>query len=133
MPLRRFGLFAVVTAAILFFASPRLAAAQVTTGTIQGTVSDSTGGVLPGVTVTVKNAGTGATRTTVTDSEGRYQEPQLAIGRYDVQAELQGFQIQVRKGLDLTVGSQLVINFSLGVGSVSETIMVTSAAPIVQT
>ena len=130
--LRRLGPFAVVTATTLFVAAPRVGTAQVTTGTIQGSITDATGGVLPGVTLTIKNTGTGATRTIVTDSQGRYQEPQLALGKYDVQAELQGFQTQVRKGLDLTVGSQLVINFSLGVASVSETVTVTSESPIVQ-
>lgn len=132
MPLHRFERFACLAAAILLIAAPTVVTAQITSGTILGTVTDATGGVLPGVAVTIKNAGTGAARTTVTDSQGRYREPQLAIGLYEVTAELQGFQSQVRKNLELTVGSEMVINISLGVGSVSETIMVTTEAPIVQ-
>lgn len=132
LPVHRFRQFAVVAAAILFVATPHHATAQVTTGTIQGTVSDTTGGVLPGVTVTITNAGTGAMRATVTDERGHYLESQMAVGQYDVQAELAGFQSQVRKGIALNVGSQLTINFSLGVATVSETITVTMQAPLVQ-
>ena len=125
-------LFVALAGVALLLAAPAPGRAQVTTGTILGTVTDATGGVLPGVSVTIKSVGTGASRTVVTDAQGRYRESQLAIGGYEISAELQGFQTQIRKGLSLTVGSELVVNISMTVGSVSEQITVTTAAPIVQ-
>ncbi len=104
-----------------------------TTATVLGTVTDTSGGVLPGVTVTVRNAATGLTRTAVTDAAGRYREPQLPLGQIDIEAQIEGFQPQLRKGIVLTVGAELVVNFSLGVGSIEETLVVSGEAPIVQT
>ena len=66
--------------------------AQVTTGTILGTVSDETGGVLPGVEVTLTNNDTGVSRSVVTGDEGTYRAPNLTLGNYEVQASLAGFQ-----------------------------------------
>lgn len=109
------------------------AAAQITTGTILGTVTDTTGAVLPGVTVTIQNLDTGLTRVLVADEQGRYREPRLPIGRYEVRAELPGFQTQVRRDLRLTVESEMVINFSLGLATVQETVEVVGGAPVVQT
>ena len=73
------------------------AAAQFDRGQISGTVKDAQGGVVPGVTVTVTNTQTQITRTTVTDSSGFYTVPNLAPGRYDVSAELEGFKKAVRQ------------------------------------
>ena len=67
------------------------ASAQITTGTISGVVKDETGAVLPGVTVTVTSNETGAKRTAITDDSGYYKAPQLAVGLYQVEAELSGF------------------------------------------
>lgn len=106
---------------------------QTVTGTILGTVADNTGGVLPGVTVTIRNVGTNLTRVVVTDDRGRYREPQLPLGQYEVRAELQGFRTQARQNLELSVGAELVINFSLAVGGLEETVEVTTEAPVVST
>jgi outer membrane receptor protein involved in Fe transport len=123
----------LLTLAIVFSLVSSTAKAQVVTATVLGSVTDASGAVLPGVTVTIRNAGTGQTRTTVTDGQGRYREVQLAIGPYEVRAELQGFKTQVRPDIVLTVGAEVVINLSLGLGTVSETVVVTGEAPLVQT
>ncbi|MBI4464390.1 MAG: carboxypeptidase regulatory-like domain-containing protein, partial [Acidobacteria bacterium] len=107
--------------------------AQVTTGTILGAVSDSTGAVIPGATVTVRNVETGISRTITTDAAGRYRVPQLGVGSYEVTAETAGFQTVVRSGITLTVGREAVVDFALQVGAVSEKITVTGEAPLVET
>src|SRR5882762_9912758 len=96
---------------------------------IQGTVMDPSGGVLPGATVQVRNIGTGLTRSAVTDSQGRYTATDLMIGDYEVGATLPGFQTAVHKGITLSVGSQLVVDFTLQVGSTSTTITVDVEVP----
>ncbi len=110
-----------------------VAAAQLTTGTILGTVADQTGAALPGATVTIKRVETGTTRTLVTDERGRYRAPELDPGNYEVTAELQGFQTSVRRGLQLTLGQELVVNITLSLGQIAEQIVVTEAAPLVET
>src|SRR5687768_17096370 len=77
--------------------------AQSLNATLAGVVRDSSGGVLPGVTVTARHTGTNQTRDTVTDAEGRYAFPDLAIGNQEVTAELSGFQT-ARWTLTLSVG-----------------------------
>ncbi len=106
--------------------------AQAVTGTILGTVADTTGGVMPGVTVTAKNTGTGFSRSEVSDDKGRYALRSLPVGAYDVVAELQGFKKQLKK-LQLTVGTEATENFSMEVGGVEETVVVTGEVAIVQT
>ncbi|MBI1956165.1 MAG: TonB-dependent receptor [Acidobacteria bacterium] len=107
--------------------------AQVTTGTIMGTISDSTGAVIPGATVTIRNTETGISRTATTDAAGRYRVPQLGLGNYEITAESAGFQTAVRTGVTLTVGREAVLDFTLQVGAVAERITVTGEAPLIQT
>jgi carboxypeptidase family protein/TonB-dependent receptor-like protein len=128
----RVGTLAALVVASVFCASPPITA-QATTGTILGTVTDETGGVLPGTTITLRHAGTGMTRAIVTDERGGYREVQLPIGTYEVKAELAGFQTQVRPSLVLTVGGELVVGFKLGPSAIAETLVVTGDAPVVQT
>ena len=127
----RNGLFWIQLVCVLFGAG--ISAAQVTTGTILGTVRDSTGGVVPAATVTVRNVQTGISRTVTTDSAGRYTVPQLGLGQYEVTTEASGFQTAVRSGIELTVGRQAVVDFSLQVGAVAEKVTVTGEAPLVNT
>lgn len=82
-------LLIILTAAVALTAAP--AAAQTTNAVIAGVVADAQGGVLPGVTLTARNAETGFTRTVVTEGDGRYRLAGLPPGRYDLRAELQGF------------------------------------------
>jgi len=107
-------------------------AAQVTTGTILGTVRDSTGAVIPGTTIRVTNTETGTVRTVTTDAAGHYAAPQLGVGRYEVTAVASGFQSVVRNGIDLTLGREAAVDFTLQVGSVSEQVTVTGEAPLVE-
>ena len=110
----------------------RVALAQVTTGTILGTVSDATGAVVPAATITLKNVETGVSRTMKTDEMGRYRAPQLTLGNFEVAAEAAGFQAEVRSGITLTVGREAVIDFTLQVGAVTERVTVIGEAPLVE-
>jgi carboxypeptidase family protein/TonB-dependent receptor-like protein len=107
--------------------------AQDTTGTILGTITDASGAVLPGVTVTVKNTDTSQSRTIVSDAAGRYRMPLLPPGHYEVTAQIQGFQTMVRSGITVTVGQQAVVDAKMSLGNVSESITVEGAAPLVET
>lgn len=106
---------------------------QTTTGTILGTVSDITGAVIPGATITIKNFETGATRHFVTDDGGRYRVAGLPPGKYEVSVGRQGFAGEVRSGVELTVGREAVVDFSLKAGDVQESVRISSEAPLVTT
>ena len=107
--------------------------AQLTTGTVTGVVKDGTGGVVPGVTITVSNVDTGASRTLVTDVQGRYEAPNLPVGNYSVKAELQGFRTTNRSGIALTVGRTAVVDLELAVGAMAEAVTVTGEAALLET
>ena len=104
-----------------------------TTGTITGTVRDTSGAVLPGAAVGLLNEDTGISRSIQSDSGGRYAAPALSLGNYRVTASLEGFQTQVRSGIVLTVGREAVVNFELPVGAITQTVEVTGEAPLVET
>ena len=107
--------------------------AQLTTATLSGTVTDTTGGVLPGASVSILHVETGSVRSSVSDDEGRYRVPSLQPGSYEDSAELVGFQTAVRSGITLAVGGRVVIDLSLNVGEISERVVVQGEAPLVQT
>ena len=107
------------------------ASAQETTGTITGVTTDSTGGVLPGVTVTVTNTNTGTSRTAVTNEAGIYTASLLPIGASDVTFELQGFQAVTVKNIELHVNDRLKLDV-LSVGGVAEVVDVTAGRALVQ-
>ena len=121
----------MLPAAVLYWLS--LANAQVTTGTILGTVKDQTGAVLPGATVTATNAETGISRSVTTEARGEYRIPALSVGTYDVQTTMTGFQGGVRQGITLTIGREAVVDFTLQVGNVAEQVTVTGEAPLIET
>ena len=102
--------------------------AQTVTGTIQGTVADSSGGVLPGTTVVIRNADTGATRTAVTNESGFYQAPFVQLGRYSVTASLQGFGTITREGIRVGLNDVAVVDFKLH-PAVTATVTVIAEAP----
>src|ERR1051325_1615038 len=123
--IQRFVGFALV---ILSFAvSP--SRAQDTTGTILGTITDSSGAVLPGVTVTVKNTDTSQSRSVVSDVAGRYRLPLLQPGHYEITAQLQGFQTMVHSGVTVTVGQQAGVDGKVAPGHVSGRITIDGGAP----
>src|SRR5215213_7859457 len=110
----------------LALAAPAFAQSQGANGAIEGTVSDSSGGVLPGVTVTITHIDTGTERTVITNDKGLYRAPLLPIGTYKVVAELQGFKKFEGTDVKLSVGQTAVVNATLSVGTVSETITVSA-------
>ena len=99
---------------------------------IGGVVSDDTGGVLPGVTVTATSPVLiEGQRIAISDGEGRYAIPALPPGAYDVTFSLPGFNQILREGIELTAGFTANVNAELGVGGIEETITVTGATPVV--
>src|SRR6266852_4649009 len=109
-----------------------LVSAQVSTGTISGVVQDPSGAAIPGVMVTIRNVDTGTVRTLTTDAGGRYTAPDLSLGNYEVTGQQSGFQTEVRSGITLTVGREAVVNLGLKVGQISEKVLVTGEAPLVE-
>ena len=101
------------------------------TGELAGRVTDESGGVLPGVTVTATQTDTGIMRTVVTDGEGNWVMPNMPTGPYRLEVMLQGFRTYVQTGIVLQVGGTPTLNAALAVGSLEETISVEAAAPVV--
>jgi len=126
-------MFRLILALFLGVATAMPAAAQSTAinGSIEGVVTDESGGVLPGVTVTIANLDTGDTRVVVTNDSGLYRAPLLPLGRYRVTAELQGFKKFEQTGINISAGQTAVISVKMGVGELTETISVTADAPLV--
>src|SRR3989475_3295007 len=107
--------------------------AQTSTATIVGVVRDTTGALVPGVSVTAKQTDTGLTRTAVSDEYGAYNIQLLPVGPYELTAELPGFKQQVRRGINLVVGQEAVVNLTLEVGGVAEQVTVTEEVALVNT
>jgi hypothetical protein len=119
--------------ALAAWLAPAAAIGQTTTGTILGEVKDSTGGTLPGVTVTAVNQANGLTREAVTDGLGNYRFSAMPAGLYTVKASLTGFKEATRTDVRLAINSQVAAPFTLEVGGLEETITVTEQAPLVNT
>ena len=101
------------------------------TAQLNGRVSDDSGAVLPGVTVTATQTDTGFSRTVVTDDTGTWVMPNLPIGPYRLEISLQGFRTYVQTGIVLQVNANPVLNASLALGNLEETVTVEGAAPLV--
>jgi len=112
--------------------TPFAAFAQLTTGSITGSVTDDSGAALPGVTITAKNTATGVSRTTVTEGDGSFNLPLLQPGTYEVTAELDSFRPAMARGVVVNLGVSVDVRLRLQVG-VSETVTVTAEAPLVET
>jgi hypothetical protein len=117
---------------VLTAALARLSFAQ-TFGQITGEVTDSSGAVIIGATVTVTNPQTNFTRTATTNSAGAYTFPALLPGVYNVRSEMQGFQSELRSGVELQVQQVARIDFQFRVGAVAETVEVAGGAPLLAT
>ena len=107
--------------------------AQLPTATILGVVKDSTGAVIPGAALTARNTDTGQSRNAVSGADGSYRFVALPVGSYAVRAEHPGFRIEERSGLTLTVSQEAVVNLTLEVGTIEQTVAVTAEAPLVNT
>jgi hypothetical protein len=128
--LRRVSIAALVFAFACSVATTAMA--QTTNGVISGIISDAQGGVLPGVTVTGRNADTGLTRTVVTESDGRFRLAALPPGRYELKVELAGFGTVDAPAFTLQTGSEVTRNITMQVQGLAESVTVTGEAPIVE-
>jgi hypothetical protein len=116
---------------LLGFAPSAYAQANAANGSVEGTVSDPSGAVLPGVNVTVLNVDSGARRTVVTNDRGLYRAPLLPLGSYTISAELDGFKKYERGGIPLSAGQSAVVDITLSVGELSEVLTITTDAPLI--
>ena len=121
----------LVTTLIALSVAPSAAQTRATAADLTGTVRDSGGGVVPGVTVTAIHTDTNVRRSAVTDSIGHYQILALAPGTYDVQAELSGFKPHLRRNVTLTLGALVALDFDLTMAAVTEQVVVTAEGSLV--
>lgn len=121
--------FLMLVAALLA-TSPALAQS---TATLQGTVSDSKGAVVPNAAVLLKHRSTASERTTQTDSDGNYQFAALPVGLYTVEVRAQGFKTQVADQVTIEVAKTVVQNFQMDVGAITEQVLVSSDVPVIET
>ena len=128
------GVFSrVLVLGLLLAACPPPAFAQGGRAELAGVVLDQGKAVLPGVTVTVTNEGTGQNRQAVTGAEGKFVIPTLLPGTYTIKAELQGFEPTTRKGVVLQVGQEMTVSLAMNLAGVTETVTVTGESPVVET
>lgn len=131
MSVRRNPFLAVPLFLCAILAVP-LARAQ-STGAVQGAVTDQSGAVVPGATITVRNTATGETRTVQTDKDGNYQVPSLIPGPYTIDVSANGMQTRHLQGIVLNVNVTVTENVALSVGSTQQVVNVTALAPVVDT
>src|SRR5262245_17726794 len=109
------------------------ARAQDIRGSIGGTVTDKTGGVLPGVTVTVTNTATRVSQVVVTDAKGLFRVLYLNPGTYTMEVSLNGFKKVQRSGYEVRVGEMVQADVTMEPGSLTETVEVKAESPILNT
>jgi hypothetical protein len=134
LSLRSTGLRRILFAVLAtLLALPLAAAAQVTTATIVGAISDPSGAALPGAEVTARNVDTGLTRTVITGESGAYRLEFLPVGNYVVEVTANGLQKTTRSGIVLQINDTVRVDVTLTVGKVTETVTVTEAPLAVNT
>jgi hypothetical protein len=131
--LRKSYLFLVLSLAALALCSSHVLAQQVAVAQVSGQVSDPSGAALSDATVKMTEVDTGIVHTATSDANGNYLFPGLRVGRYTLEAGKQGFKTYILKNIDLHVNDHVSLNAPLQVGSVTETVEVSSEAPLVQT
>ena len=127
---RAVAVAATIALAVSLVGGSAWAQSSAINGSIEGTVADGTGAILPGVAVTVSNVETGLSRSLVTDGFGHFRALTLPLGSYTVRAELAGFKAVERTGLSLSAGQTAVADISMEVGGVEEVVTVSGEAPI---
>ena len=120
-------------AALVVLATPSRVAAQAVTGTLLGNVTDSSGGAVPGATVTATEVQTNVSRTAISNESGYYIFSSLQNGTFEVSAELQGFKKVVRQGVRVDVNTTVRIDLALEVGQMTEAVTVSAESPLLQT
>ncbi|HEY0080757.1 MAG TPA: carboxypeptidase regulatory-like domain-containing protein [Pyrinomonadaceae bacterium] len=132
--LKKFGLRVVLAMALALAMLGLAAHAQTSTvGSISGNVRDAQGSAVPRAEVTILEESTGQTRTVTTDEDGAFSVPSLPVGRYSVSTAPQGFKKTIATGIDVHVSERVVVELTLEVGQVTETVTVTGAAQLVET
>src|SRR6266849_107533 len=137
MPIRLFAetrsatvwIFVMVAISILWTGQ---AYAQVAGATLTGTVKDSSGAFIPNAQVVITDLATGVTRTVSPGGAGLYTAPNLLPATYEIRVTATGFSSQLRKGITLTVGAEQVLDFTMQVGQMSQTVEITTEAPTVE-
>lgn len=119
--------------ALAVFLAPPFSFGQTLNASLSGTVTDSSGAVIPGTSVTATNTETGIATKTTSDAAGSYTFPSLPPGNYDLTFQKEGFTETVQHGVILQVDQHAILNSALNVGSVSQQVEVTSQVPIVST
>src|SRR6185295_1949861 len=130
---RLFRSTALITLMALALAPAVVAQSQATTGVIEGTVLDASNAPVPGANVTIRNTATNFERALQTDGDGRFRGLLLPLGPYRVTVTLAGFATLVRDGINLAVGQTVNLDLTLKVSNVQEEVVVTGAAPLVET
>jgi len=127
------ALFSLAIALCFLSLNARPLWAQAESATISGTATDPSGAALVGATVQATNVATNSSQSSTTDSEGRFKISQLSVGTYTLQASLTGFKTVVHSNIVLTVGGSVIVDFSLPVGQVSQTVNVEAEVSRVET
>ena len=122
----------LLAVAVVLLACVAILNAQTFRGSIQGTVTDSTGAALSGATVTITNPATGLTRTVASGAQGDYFFPELPLGDYDLTVTQSGFRTSTQTGIHVTVATPLHIDVSLQPGEVRQKVEVTAEVPLVE-
>jgi hypothetical protein len=128
-----FDRFIHVLVLLVILLIPFSVSAQVSGGSISGKVTDSTGALIPGAQVAIRNTATGVTTSLVANEEGVYRASNLLAGDYEITSSAPNFTSFLQKGVVLTVGSDLTIDLKLTAGAVTASIMVSDEAPTVDT
>src|SRR3982750_2404271 len=130
--MRRLATLSLVFWIVVFGGGPAFGqAVGATTGAINGKVSDASGGVMPGVTVTIASTSMQGVRTAVTNEEGSYRFPAIPPGDYKLTYELAGFSTVVREGIRVGLGFTATVNAELKVASLTESVTVSGQSPVV--
>src|SRR6202162_1018047 len=129
---KRFGAHLLAAVLVLGVFSSLPVHAQVAGGTISGTILDASGGAIPNAKIAIKNVATGGGREVTTNSDGYYTAPNLLPASYEVTISAPGFNTEVKRGVELTVGGLQTLNLTMQVGAVTKTVEVTTEAPTVQ-
>ncbi len=122
-----------IALALIWCAADAHSLAQAVYGSVRGTITDSSGAVLPGTSVTITSKARNTADTVVTDADGVYTKERLLPGTYEITAELQGFKQAVVASVVVNVDSQAKVDFSLAPGAVTETVDVTAMSPLLKT
>ncbi|RPI28980.1 MAG: hypothetical protein EHM61_03155 [Acidobacteria bacterium] len=130
--MKRSLFFYLLVAALVVTANVDLAA-QETRATLVGRVADATGGVIPGVTLVATNVESNVATQSITNDEGLFRIPFLLPGQYELKAEMTGFKTAFRKGITLSVNSEVNIDLTLELGEMSESVTVTAGEPLLNT